>query len=31
MPRYGAPLHENTVPRWTRGDFRGLDGVTNAS
>ena len=27
MPRCGATLNENSVPHWTRGDFRGVLGV----
>ena len=26
MPRCGATFDENTVPPWTRGDFRGVLG-----
>jgi hypothetical protein len=29
MPRCGATFDENTVPPWTRGDFRGVDAATD--
>ena len=29
MPRCGATFDENSVPPWTRGDFRGVWAVTN--
>jgi len=29
MPRCGATFDENSVPPWTRGDFRGVLGPTH--